>query len=132
MPKPTVLVVEDNDANRELVEDLLHMAGYAVVTFPSGEEGMAWLDAHRPDLVLLDINLPGQDGLALARHLKARPETADVPVVAVTAYAMKGDSDRILAAGCNGYISKPIDVQQFPAQVAAYLGPHATAARQAG
>jgi CheY-like chemotaxis protein len=132
MPKATVLVVEDNDANRELVEDLLHMSGYAVVGFPSGEEGMAWLEAHRPDLVLVDINLPGQDGLALMRHLKARPETADIPVVAVTAYAMTGDSDRILAAGCDGYISKPLDVQQFPAQVASFLGSRAPAGRRAG
>src|SRR3972149_82133 len=121
MKKPLVLVVEDNEANRELVEDLLDVAGFAVVTCPSGEEGLAWLGAHRPDLGPLDINLPGEDGLALARHLKARPETADVPIVAVTAYAMKGDSDQILAAGCDGYISKPIDVQQFPAEVAQYL-----------
>ncbi len=121
MAKHTVLVVEDNDTNRELVEDLLQVAGYDVVGCPSGEEAMAWLGSNRPDLVLMDINLPGQDGLVFARLIKARPETSTVPVVALTAYAMKGDQDRILAAGCDGYISKPIEVQQFPFQVARYL-----------
>lgn len=122
MAMVTVLVVEDNDVNRELVEDLLSVAGYAVVACPTGEEAMTWLSANRPDLILMDINLPGQDGLALTREIKARQETASVPVVALTAYAMNGDQDRILAAGCDGYISKPIDVPQFPAQVARFLG----------
>ena len=122
MAKTTVLVIEDNDVNRELVEDLLGVAGYAVVACPTGEEALAWLAMNRPDLILMDINLPGQDGLALTRQLKARPETATIPVVALTAYAMTGDRDRILAAGCDGYISKPIDVPQFPASVARYMG----------
>ncbi len=121
MPKTTVLVVEDNDVNRELVEDLLCVAGYAVVACPTGEEAMAWLAANRPDLILMDINLPGQDGLALTRQIKAGPETSNIPVVALTAYAMDGDRARILATGCDGYISKPIDVPQFPTQVARYL-----------
>jgi CheY-like chemotaxis protein len=136
MPDATVLVVEDNDVNRELVEDLLGVAGYAVVGCPTGEEAMAWLATNRPDLILMDINLPGEDGLTLTRQIKARPETADIPVVALTAYAMSGDQDRILAAGCDGYISKPIDVPQFPAHVARYLsaprqgdGPAAAGAR---
>lgn len=122
MARHTVLVVEDNDANRELVEDLLQVAGYEVAACPSGEEAMAWLGAHRPDLILMDINLPGQDGAVLTRQIKARRETSGVPVVALTAYAMQGDRDRILAAGCDGYISKPIDVQKFPVEVAQYLG----------
>jgi CheY-like chemotaxis protein len=121
MSDATVLVVEDNDVNRELVEDLLGVAGYAVVAYPTGEEAMAWLAANRPDLILMDINLPGQDGLTLTRQIKACPETATIPVVALTAYAMTGDQDRILAAGCDGYISKPIDVAQFPAHVGRYL-----------
>ena len=121
MAKPTVLLIEDNDVNRELVEDLLGVAGYAVVAYPSGEEGMAWLAGNRPDLILMDINLPGQDGLALARQIKSRPETARIPVVALTAYAMNGDRERILAAGCDGYISKPIDVPHFPAEVTRFL-----------
>jgi CheY-like chemotaxis protein len=121
MAKPRVLVVEDNDANRELVEDLLHVAGYEVVSCASGEEGVAWLGANRPDLILMDVNLPGQDGVSLTRQIKARPETCDLPVVALTAYAMRGDRDRILAAGCDGYISKPIDVSLFGEQVAHYL-----------
>lgn len=121
MIEATVLVVEDNDVNRELVEDLLSVAGYSVVACPTGEEAMGWLETNRPGLILMDINLPGQDGLALTRQIKARPETSNIPVVALTAYAMNGDRDRILAAGCDGYISKPIDVPQFPAQVARYL-----------
>src|SRR3990172_4839048 len=121
MNPPTILLVEDNDANRELMEDLLDVAGFGVAAFPSGEEGMAWLQAHTPALILMDINLPGRDGLALTREIKARPETAGIPVVAVTAYAMKGDRDRILAAGGDGYLSKPIDVQQFPAQIGRFL-----------
>jgi CheY-like chemotaxis protein len=121
MTNPVILLVEDNDANRELAEDLLRLAGYEVVACPSGEEAMAWLLASRPDLILMDVNLPGQDGVSLTRQIKARSETSDVPVVALTAYAMRGDRDRILAAGCDGYISKPIDVSQFREQVAQYL-----------
>ena len=121
MPRQTILIVEDNDANRELLEDLLGATGYSVVAFGSGEEALAWLAGHRPDLILMDINLPGQDGLALTRQIKARPDLAEVPVIAVTAYAMKGDGERILAAGCDGYITKPIDVPQLSAQVALYL-----------
>jgi len=121
MKPPTIMLVEDNDANRELMEDLLDVAGFGVAAFPSGEEGLAWLEGNTPSLILMDINLPGRDGLALTREIKARPETAGVPVVAVTAYAMKGDRDRILAAGCDGYLSKPIDVQQFPAQIGHFL-----------
>jgi len=121
MKPPTIMLVEDNDANRELMEDLLDVAGFGVAAFPSGEEGLAWLEGNTPSLILMDINLPGRDGLALTREIKARPETAGVPVVAVTAYAMKGDRDRILAAGCDGYLSKPIDVQQFPAQIGRFL-----------
>jgi len=122
MAKPTVLVVEDNEVNRELVEELLGMAGHTVVACTTGEEAMAWLAEHRPDLILMDINLPGEDGLTLTRAIKARPATAHIPVVALTAYAMSGDQGRILAAGCDGYISKPIDVPQFPALIARYLG----------
>jgi CheY-like chemotaxis protein len=116
-----ILVVEDHEVNRELVEDLLTVAGFTVAAFASGEEGLAWLESHRPDLIVMDINLPGRDGLSLTRELKSRPDTAAIPVVALTAYAMKGDRDRILAAGCDGYISKPIDVQQFPAQIGRFL-----------
>lgn len=103
------------------MEDLLALAGYAVAAFPSGEEGLEWLASHTPALILMDINLPGRDGLALTREIKGRAETGGIPVIAVTAYAMKGDRDRILAAGCDGYVSKPIDVQKFPAQIARFL-----------
>ena len=122
MPNGTVLLVEDNDVSRELVEDMLGVAGYAVVACPTGEQAMAWLSTNLPDLILMDINLPGTDGLTLTRQIKARPETAGIPVVALTAYAMSGDQERILAAGCDGYISKPIDLTQFAAQVARHLG----------
>jgi two-component system cell cycle response regulator DivK len=123
MPPPTVMLVEDNEMSRELIEDLLLATGYNVVAFPTGQEAMAWLASNRPDLIVMDINLPDVDGLTLTRRIKAEPRLASLPILAVTAYAMKGDGERILAAGCDGYISKPIDVQQFPAHIARYLAP---------
>jgi CheY-like chemotaxis protein len=80
-----------------------------------------WLRDHRPDLVLMDVQLPGQDGLSLTRELKSRPETSDIRIVALTAHAMLGDSDQALAAGCEGYISKPIDTRAFAGQIRRYL-----------
>jgi len=113
MHNATVLVVEDNDVNRELVEDLLGVAGYAVVACPTGEQAMAWLSTNLPDLILMDINLPGEDGLTLTRHIKARPETAGIPVVALTAQAMRGDETRAAEAGCAAYLTKPLDTLTF-------------------
>jgi two-component system cell cycle response regulator DivK len=117
-----ILVVEDNDRNRRLMRILLKANGYEVVEATTGREAMDYLKDQRPDLILMDIQLPHTDGLDLTREIKDREETSDIPVVAVTAYAMKGDRERILEAGCDGYISKPIDTREVPKVIADILG----------
>jgi CheY-like chemotaxis protein len=109
----TVVVVEDNVRSRRLVRDLLELNGFDPVEAESAEEGLAAVRSCRPALLLLDIQLPGMDGEVALRELKADPETAGIPVVAVTAYAMRGDEERLLAAGFDGYIAKPIDTRSF-------------------
>jgi CheY-like chemotaxis protein len=119
-----ILVVEDNDMNMQLVEFLLEEGGYDLVKATSGEEALESVrDAHRaaPDLILMDIHLPGMDGLSVVRAMKAEPRTSGVPILALTAHAMRGDKDRFLEAGCDGYISKPIDVKTFLASIERYL-----------
>jgi two-component system, cell cycle response regulator DivK len=108
-----VLVVEDTPANLKLASTLLRKAGYGVLQAHDGEQAIAMVRGERPDLVLMDIQLPGMDGLAATRILKADPATARIPVVALTAMAMNGDEQRLLAAGCDGYIAKPIQVREF-------------------
>src|SRR3954452_24369286 len=120
-----VLIVEDNSRNLKLVRDLLDFAGYRTVTAGSAEDGLDLARAHRPDLVLMDVQLPGMDGIEALRHLRA--DLGDVPVVALTAFAMKDDRERFLAVGFDAYIEKPLDVREFPRQVAAILGQGATA-----
>jgi len=116
-----ILVVDDNRMNLKLVRVLLEGEGYRVRTAADAREALAALEDFTPRLVLMDIQLPGMDGLALTRRIKADPRAAGTVVVAVTAYAMKGDEARILAAGCDGYIAKPIDTRTLPATVASYL-----------
>ena len=108
-----ILVVEDNNRNRRLLKILLESRGYEVIEAVTGEEAMKYLRDSNPDLILMDIQLPNVDGLELTRDIKSNPKTADIPIVAVTAYAMKGDRERILEAGCDGYISKPIDTRKL-------------------
>jgi two-component system cell cycle response regulator DivK len=109
MSQPTrVLVVEDNPLNRELAEAILERAGYAVVAVEDGAAALDAARAHQPDLVLMDIELPDIDGLEATRRLKADPATQRIPVLALTAYAMAGDEARARAAGCDGYVTKPI------------------------
>lgn len=115
------LIVDDNALNRELAAFLLDAAGMAVDEVSNATEALARIDAKRPDVILMDIQLPGMDGLALARALKDDPQTRDICVVAFTAYAMKGDEAKMRAAGCDGYIAKPIEVTRFVAQVRACL-----------
>ncbi|MBL8056767.1 MAG: response regulator [Anaerolineales bacterium] len=116
-----ILYVEDNPDNRLLVRRVLEAAGYVVLEAPDAPSGLAQALTARPDLILVDINLPGTDGYALTARLKAAPGLEQIRVVALTANVMKGDRERTLAAGCDGYIQKPIDVDALPGQIARYL-----------
>ena len=118
-----VLVVEDNEMNMQLVEFLLEEGGYQIVKAASGEEAMAVARGGAPvDLILMDIHLPGVDGLSVVQELKRDERTRKVPILALTAHAMRGDKDRFLQAGCDGYISKPIDVKTFLASIEPFVG----------
>jgi CheY-like chemotaxis protein len=123
-PDALILIVEDNDANLLLVRAVLTRAGYRTAEARSAEEAVEQLRTLRPDLILVDIGLPGQDGLSLTRQLKADPATAAIPVVAVTAHAMRDDQARALAAGCDGYVTKPIDTRALAGHLAAVLERH--------
>ena len=116
-----ILVVEDNERNLKLVRDVLEYAGYDVRVARTAEDGISLAASEPPDLVLMDLQLPGIDGLEALRRLRASPRTAGIPVVAVTAQAMKHDRERALDAGFNGYIEKPISVRAFPDQVRSFL-----------
>lgn len=116
-----ILLVEDNPVNRRLAEFLLRSRGYEVREAATAQEAFEILKTERPDLIVMDIQLPGMDGLEATKRLKEQPGTADIPVVAVTSYAMKGDREKALAAGCVGYITKPIDKNTFVQEVAAHL-----------
>ena len=118
----TILIVEDNLLNLELVSDLLADEGYSTQQAQSGEEGLRLAELAPPSLILMDLRMPGMDGYATLRALRANPETAHVPIVALTAQAMNGDEQAVLAAGFDGYISKPIDTRTFPLTVARLLG----------
>jgi CheY-like chemotaxis protein len=110
---PTVLLIEDNEQNRYLATFLLENNGYAVVPAVNGPEGLELAARIQPALILLDIQLPGMDGYAVARALRADPSTRGIPIIAVTSYAMVGDREQALAAGCDDYIEKPIDPDSF-------------------
>jgi len=120
-----VLVVEDNPANMTLATFLLESAGHTVLKASDAETGVALAGAEQPDLILMDIQLPGMDGLKATGLLKADPLTRDIPVIALTALAMKGDEARIRAAGCDGYIAKPLSYKDFLATVSGELGKRA-------
>jgi two-component system cell cycle response regulator DivK len=120
----TVVVVEDNARSRRLVRDLLDLNGFTVVEAESAEEGLAALRSTSACLVLLDIQLPGMDGEAALKALRADAATAHLPVVAVTAYAMRGDEERLLAAGFDDYIAKPIDTRTFVPRLLDLLRAH--------
>jgi len=117
-----ILVVEDNPANRMLIEAVLQADGYRVNTARTAPEALASIQADRPDLILMDIQLPGQDGLSLTRQLKSDPAQAGIPVVAMTAHAMTADRQRSLDAGCVGYIAKPFDTRLIGSQIEGFLG----------
>ncbi len=119
----TILIVEDNPMNMELVRDVLETSGYTVRGATSAAEALEVLKETVPDLILMDIQLPGLDGLQLTRTIKQNPRTKDIIIVALTAHAMKGDRERILEAGCSGYIPKPIDTRELCQEVGRYLAP---------
>lgn len=121
MAGETVLIVDDNPMNMELATDLLEAAGYVVRQAATAEDAIAAAKTAPPHLILMDLSLPGMDGLAATRALKADPATKAVPVIALTAHAMKGDEDKARAAGCEGYITKPIDTRALPKTVARFL-----------
>jgi CheY-like chemotaxis protein len=116
-----ILVVDDNEAGQLLARSVLEMEGFRVDTAGSSQEVLQQLKAHRPDLILMDVQLPGQDGLTLTRQLKSDPATAGIPIVALTAHAMAGDREEALAAGCVDHISKPFDTRTLGDQVRGFL-----------
>src|SRR3954466_4590048 len=118
---PTILIVEDNPTNMKLSTFVLESADYTVITATDAEIGLTLARESRPDLILMDIQLPGMDGLEATALLKADHATRAIPVVALTALAMKGDEERIRAAGCDGYIAKPLDYKSFLAEVKSRL-----------
>jgi two-component system cell cycle response regulator DivK len=120
LPK-TVLIVEDNELNMKLFRDLLEIHGYQTLEARTGPEALECLKENRPDLILMDIQLPEVSGLEVTREIKSSPELSDIPVIAVTAFAMKGDEERIRQGGCEDYIAKPISVASFLEKVKSYF-----------
>jgi CheY-like chemotaxis protein len=116
-----ILIVEDNEANQLLASSVLEREGYRVEVAASAREAVERLASNQPDLILMDVQLPGEDGLALTRRLKTDPKTAMIPIVALTAHAMVGDREEALAAGCAGYIAKPINTRTFGEQIRRYI-----------
>ena len=118
MTGKTVLVVDDNAVNLKLVADLLEFEGYEVLKAIDAESALMVLSARKPHLILMDIGLPGMDGLALTKYLKSVPITQSIPIVALTAFAMKGDEEKAIKAGCDGYITKPINTRSLCKEIA--------------
>jgi two-component system cell cycle response regulator DivK len=111
--RPTVLHVEDNPDNRMLIRDLLHFRGYRVVEVVDGGEAVAAAERERPDIILMDVQLPGVSGLEAARRIKARADLRHIPIVAVTSFALSGDDKRAFAAGCDAYVAKPYEPREL-------------------
>ena len=121
MADQLILIIEDNERNLKLVRDVLQFNGFRTAEARTAEDGLALARSRPPDLVLLDLQLPGIDGMEAFQKLRESPPTAGIPVVAVTAFAMKDDRERVLRAGFNGYLEKPISVRELPHQVRAFL-----------
>lgn len=122
MKAQVVLVVEDNEHNRKLVRDVLGFAGFTVIEATTAEDGIALALERSPDIVLMDLQLPGMDGIEALRLLRDAPKTRSLPVVAVTAFAMRDDRERVLSAGFDGYLEKPISVRALPDQIRGFMG----------
>jgi CheY-like chemotaxis protein len=116
-----ILVVDDNPTNLKLVRVLLTVEGYQVTTAEDAEQAMELLETNRPALILMDLQLPGMDGLELTRRIKSNPQTRAIKIIALTAYAMKGDEAKAIAAGCDGYVTKPIDTRELPRMISRFL-----------
>jgi two-component system, cell cycle response regulator DivK len=116
-----VLIIEDNERNRKLARDVLNHAGFDTLEAATAEDGLTLAATRRPGLVLMDVQLPGIDGVQALRRLRSDPATARIPVIAVTAFAMKEDRERFLAAGFDNYVEKPLDIRELPRHVAAAL-----------
>ena len=119
--KRVVLIVEDDPLNLKLIRDLLQVSGYTTLEATDGKQGIALAKGEKPDLILMDIQMPVMDGLKATRILKAEAETKDIPIIALTSYAMKGDEEKIRAAGCDAYMIKPIDTRIFVEKIGKYL-----------
>jgi two-component system cell cycle response regulator DivK len=125
--KKKILIVEDNDLNLKLFRDLLGAHGYDTIETKEGLEAITLTKAQHPDLILMDIQLPEISGLDVTRRIKADPTICDIPIIAVTAFAMKDDEEKIMAAGCEAYLSKPISIMSFMETVRRFLGEDALA-----
>ena len=119
----TILFVEDHEDNRRIMRDLLHSAGFETLEAATGLEGVAAAERERPDLILMDIQLPGIDGHEATRRIKANPDLRDIPIIAVTSYALSGDEAKAFEAGCDGYVTKPFSPRRLLAKVREFVEP---------
>ena len=117
-----ILIVEDTEDNRQIMRDLLSSVGYTLIEAQTGEEGVRMAKAHKPDLILMDIQLPVMDGYEATRQIKKVPELKATPIIAVTSYALAGDEAKTRAAGCDGYVAKPFSPRQLLLKVREFLG----------
>jgi two-component system cell cycle response regulator DivK len=117
-----ILAIEDHEENRRLLRDLLTSVGYELIEAVTGEDGLTMAETHVPDLILMDIQLPGLDGYEVTRRIKANPALRHIPVIAVTSYALSGDDVKALEAGCDGYVTKPFDPVELLAKIQELLG----------
>ena len=118
-----ILVIEDQEDNRQIVRDLMTASGYELIEATTGEEGLEAASRERPDLILMDIQLPGIDGYEVTRRIKADPKLSKIPIIAVTSYALSGDDKKAFAAGCDGYVTKPYSPRLLLAKIREYLPP---------
>ena len=121
MTSKRILFVEDQEDGRRIVRDLLASSDYALLEAKTGEEGLALAEQERPDLILMDIQLPGLDGYEVSRRIKANPMLSHIPIIAVTSYALSGDEQKAYAAGCNDYVAKPFSPRALMAKIREYL-----------
>ena len=116
-----ILVIEDHEENRRIMRDLLTSAGYEILEAVTGEEGVTMADAQRPDLILMDIQLPGLDGYEATRRIKSNPALRQIPIIAVTSYALSGDDRKAMDAGCDGYVAKPFSPRELLAKIRGFI-----------